>query len=228
MTKRNMGDLHLQALTANPAELRVVLEKMIELAKHYDPEKGRLNTQRLPDLTSGALTKREGAKARGPRTKRGVDAPRPETALVDSGHLTAPAANPSIQPAQEVKKADPHEAPPATMYASGVAEVMAKVEAEAPATKVDLSRLRKRQRLDTPTSPAALNEGEVAVNGATPVESSTDDSGQADISDPPPTEDPIAPVLGALGEKTAQNLSKKRQRRKAVDESTRKSVIASK
>jgi hypothetical protein len=187
-------DTQLGIVAGFPERMKVVLEQ-IQLAERDFEEKGK-------------ATKRHGRRS--PQTIRGVDAPAPpEVSLQKEGKLVSP-TNPVISNA---KPAEPIEPSPVTMHASCLAKEMDKIKSnsdsnaeEAPVTRVDVGRLKRRSRTATPTSP---------------VESSPDDS-------VPPTVDPIQPVLGALGQHTVQKITKKQQRQKAVQEDIRKSVVAPK
>lgn len=187
-------DTQLGIVAGFPERMKVVLEQ-IQLAEKDFEEKGK-------------ATKRHGRRS--PQTIRGVDAPAPpEVSLQKEGKLVSP-TNPVISNA---KPAEPIEPSPVTMHASCLAKEMDKIKSnsdsnaeEAPVTRVDAGRHKRRQRTATPTSP---------------VESSPDDS-------VPPTVDPIQPVLGALGQHTVQKITKKQQRQKAVQEDIRKSVVAPK
>lgn len=192
----NLGitDAQLEVLAHSQAQLQVVV-KQIHLANKNFEEKGK-------------ATKRQGRRS--PSTVRGVDAPAPpEVSLQKVGKLVSP-TNPTISNA----KPEPIEPAPHTLHAASVAKEMAKINGAnsasadltddlAPPTKVDPGRLKRRQRVATPTSL---------------VESSPNDSVPSPL-------DPIVPVLGAMGAQTVQKLTEKQERRKSVKQGIRSSVV---
>lgn len=201
-------DPQLEILAHSEEPLKVVIEVMIEQIK--------IATKRFE--AAGEVTKRPGRRPRPPRTVRGVDAPAPTPDQQATNALSVtPPTNPVIKTAPEAI-----ELPPVTLHASCVEKELAKLNGadsvgiqsgddKAPPTRVDLPR--PRDRLNTPASP---------------VESSTNDSEQADTSVPPPTVDPIAPVLGVMAGKTVEKITKKKRNRESITEATRKAVVAPK
>jgi hypothetical protein len=190
LLEAGINDSQLEILAYSPDQLEAVVKQIRLADKNFDRRSPRIGK-------------------RSPQTVRGVDPPaQPEVSLQKKGKLVSP-SNPVISNA----KPEPIEPAPHTMHASCIAKEMEKHNSnssppaeDAPETRVDGARPKRRQRTATPTSP---------------VESSPDDS-------VPPTVDPIVPVLEVLGQQTVQKITKKQQRQKAVQEGIRNSVVATK